>query len=261
MKSVTLATIALSALAGSLLQTTAEASPPTTGPRGRGCSYSASSDPSPAAGDDAMTGQVNAGPMIADAGGTLHCKIRVNVNNHAGGGVAADVSCPADSNGVIVCATTVDYTSGEYDQDYLCTSYQKPNGSWLYWHPSDDKGDLDPTNDEAGHWTANSNKPCSPATQISTGPIIDAIDAIDAILCIHLRKLSGPGPRNVYFIDTEGDVFVDLLLDNATHVPPDEAFERDWVQDLVWDCPYYTFPGTPSSNPDLNHNGEVVDWP
>ena len=244
MKRLTLATIALSALAGSMLQTTATASPPTNGPRGRLCSYSASSDPSPEAGDDAMTGQVNAGPLVADVGGTLHCIIRVNVNSHAGGGVAADVSCAADSNGIIVCATTVNYTSGEDDQDYLCTSYQKPDGSWLYWHPSDDKGDLDPTNDEAGHWTTNSNKPCSAATQISTGPIFDAIDALT---CPVLASNKGTGPGGLYHIDSEGDVFVDSNLNGIS--------ESDWQNDLVWDCPLYTFdPGNPDQA-----NGGVID--
>ena len=244
MKRVTLATIALSALAGSLLQTIAVASPPTPGPRGRGCSYSASSDPSPEAGDDAMTGQVNAGPMIGDPGGTLHCTIRVNVNNHAGGGVAADVACPADSNGVIVCGTTVNYTSGEDDQDYLCMKYRRPDGTWVYWHPADDKGDLDPTNDEPGHWSGNSNKPCSRAIQISTGPIFDAIDALT---CPELAKHEGWGPGNAYYIDSEGDVFIDFNGDGI--IQDDE---------IVWDCPLYTFPGTPTNNPDYNDGG-VVD--
>ena len=244
MKKVTLATIALSALVGSLLQTIAHASPPANdGPRGRLCSYSASSDPSPEAGDDAMTGQVNAGPMIGEAGGTLHCIIRVNVNSHAGGGVAADVSCPADSNGIIVCATTVNYTSGEDDQDYMCIAYQKPDGTWRYWHPADDKGDLDPTNDEPGHWTPNSNKPCSPATQFSTGPVWDAIDAI---LCPLLAQFEGWDPTMTFYIDAEGDVFIDIA-------PPDDMIQ--WETELLWDCPLYTFdPGNPDEA-----NGGVVD--
>ena len=249
MKRVTLATIALSALAGSLLQTIAVASPPTPGPRGRGCSYSASSDPSPEAGDDAMTGQVNAGPMIGDAGGTLHCIIRVNVNSHAGGGIAADVACPADSNGMIVCGTTINYTSGEDDQDYMCMSYRKPDGGWLYWHPTEVNDPIDPTDDEPAHWTPNSNKPCSRATQISTGPIFDAIDALT---CPEIAKHAGPG--NGYFIDTEGDVFIDMN-DNGDS---EASYDADWAAEWVWDCPLYTFdPG----NPDLLNGDGVVDYP
>ena len=252
MKSVTLATIVLSTLAGSLLQTGTSASPPADGPRGRGCNYSVSSDPSPEAGDDAMTGQVNAGPMLADAGGTLRCIIRVNVNSQAGGGVAADVSCPADPNGgVIVCATTVDYTSGEDDQDYLCMSYRKPDGSWLYWHPYDHKGDLDWRNDEPGHWTSTSDQPCTLPLQI-TGPGPDPVFLIDALTCPEIAAHAGVGPNNTYLIDWEGDILINL----HGHGPLKAHYEAHWENELIWDCPLYTFY---AGNADL-FDGGVVDW-
>ena len=239
MKNLTVATIALSAIAASL-QTPAAASPPAPGPRGRLCHYTPLH-----VGAGVKTAVIDAGPMIADPAGTLHCIIRVNVNSHAGGGVAAHVACAADSNGMILCSDTVTYWSGPDDQDYLCTSYQKPNGTWLYWQPSDDKGTLDPTDDEAGHWTSNSNRPCDPISQFSTDP---TFDLIDALTCPALFAHHGWGPGGMYYIDAEGDVFVGS---NGNGI-----FEADWQNDLVWDCPLYTFD---DGNPDQAVGG-VIDW-
>ena len=244
---LTLATITLGTLAA-LLPPTAEAGPITPGPLGRGCSYAAMSDPSPDADADAMTGQINAGPMIAQAGGTLHCIIRVNVNSHAGGGVAAHVECDADSTGVIVCVTTTSYASGDDDQDYFCMSYDRPHGAGtIYWHPADDKHTLDPADDEAGHWTTDATKPCAAATQISPRP---PFDSTDYTLCDLLKARAGPG--NGYFIDREGDVFVDTDADGDSAA----SYEADWYNELFWDCPLYTFD---DGNPDLA-NGGVVDY-
>lgn len=245
MRTRTLASLALAVVAATLAVPAAQAGPPVDGPKGRICSYDANSDPAPDADDDAMTGVIQGGPLVWDKPFTLHCHIQVNDPN-GGGSPAWDShadSTPVDSTGYHVAALgePINYISGETAQDYLCAQVDYSGGT-LYWHAANNGPDGLPgtLDDEAGHWTTVAGKPCSAATQISTGPAIDALfgildpvltildglerTVVDPILCSVLKQLyptlaNGP----LVFVDSEGDVFLGDQTEDS----------------LFWDCPTY----------------------
>jgi hypothetical protein len=132
----------------------APASPPTPGPSGERCRYSALSDPAPGAGDDAMTGEVHAGPLTWNRPFTVHCSLQVNDNVH--NGTSNDVwreSQRADATATTWVAympsRPVNYSSGEFDQDFLCTSVSWAGGT-LFWHGTTDPDGIPGTGDETG---------------------------------------------------------------------------------------------------------------
>jgi len=233
-----LAAVAISALATSFVAP-AQAGPPEPGPTGRLCGYFATSDPNPEAPTDAMTGVVYGGTLTWNQPFTLHCYLRVNINQHcptanhptcaAFDAHASSTEAPPGTHSATLSPTPVNYTSGEFDQDYLCTAVSYAGGD-LYWHPAEDPDGIPGTGDETtGHWTKDVTKPCSAATQFSTGPIIRFIDSV--IVCPVLLALNGSpvdGLGGVVWIDSEGDLF---LLG-----PPSLAT-------LFWDCQKYIGPG------------------
>lgn len=239
MRKLLLAAVATSALATSFVAPAAQAGPPAPGPSGRLCGYFATTDPNPDAPDDQLTGVTYGGTLTWDRAFTLHCYLRVNVNQHCA--TANHTACAAfdahagstqtapGTHAATLTPTAVTYTSGEFDQDYLCTAVSHAGGD-LYWHPSEDPDGIPQSGDEvAGHWTTDVTKACSAATQFSTGPIIRLID--EAIVCPVLKALDGSaadGLGGLVWIDREGDLFI--------LGPPD-------ITTLFWDCQKYVGPG------------------
>ncbi len=258
MRKLLLASVALCAIGTSFAVPAAQASPAVPGPTGPKCGYTAVSDPGPDAGPDAMTGEVHAGPLTWDRDFTVHCSLQRNDNVH--NGTSNDVW--RESQGAEGTATTwvahmpsrpVNYTSGENDRDYLCTSVTSAGGT-IYWVGAEDPDGIPGTGDESGgYWTSDPNRACSAATQFSTGPLIDLINGIviefvDPTLCEALKALRTVLPANpLVLIDREGDVFIDSDLDGIS--------EGDWQDDMFWDCEAYVdYPnpgndGTPVIDP------------
>lgn len=255
--------LAVTAVGTTFVTPAAEAGPPVTGPQGRLCSYSSVSDPSPDADADTMVGQTNAGPLVWDRPFTVTCTIQVDSNVHNGttndAYASGSASVAVGTNHVAIHRDAgFTYDSPEDSQDYLCTSVTYASGT-IYWHPTDPGPDGvagTPDDGEAGHWTTDSNKPCSAATQFSTGPFIDLLnetvfEPLDSlILCpilkeLHLLLFHDPATHpNDYngqapiYVDDDGDVYIDLDLTAPVEHP----------DDLFWDCPPYEF--DPTQDPD-----------
>jgi len=193
-----------------------------------------------------MTGATYAGPLTWDRAFTVHCYLRVNVNQHcadhpnctAFDAHASSTEAPPGTHTASMSPTAITYTSGEFDQDYMCTAVSYAGGT-VYWHPTEDPDGIPQSGDEvAGHWTTDVNKPCSAATQISTGPIIRLLnetvfEPLDALVICPLLKIldelfdSTGIPELRDAIDDEGDVFAGGKTEN----------------EMVWDCPVYVGDG------------------
>lgn len=260
MRKLLLASIAASAVITSLVAPVASAAPLPSGPSGARCGYDANSDPSPDAGPDDMIGEIDGGPLAWDRPFTLHCVIQVNNPLHSDPDTLAKNDAAAVGSGTAWVAVAppkqVAYQSGEFDQDYLCTEVVYAGGT-LYWSAASDPDGLPNTGDEVpGFWTTNASAPCNPATQTSTGPVVRLLEQleityVDPTLCAVLKQLHAvtPAPVGPLYIDTEGDVFLDLNLNGIT--------ESDWQNDLFWDCPLYTAYPLPGAD---GAAGGVVDF-
>jgi hypothetical protein len=245
-KKLALASLALSTVAMTFVAPAAHAGPFENGPRGRLCGYNASSDPAPDADADAMTGQVNGGPLAWDRDFVLHCTLQVDSNVHNGTSndtvhesIGAEPVSDTGNYLAILQPTPINYLSPEESQDYLCTSVTSGTTT-LYWRPTTDGPDGLPNtpDDVPGAWTTDPNTPCSAATQVSTGvstgPVIDLLnelvfEPLDVLVICPLLKILRPviGAGPVTFIDSEGDLF---LLGTTE-------------DDLFWDCPVYVDDG------------------
>ena len=200
------------------------AADPPPEPAGRRCAYAATTDPRPGAPEDRMTGEGYGGPMVGE--GTLICTLRVNSNRHDGPYVWRKEQ-PAVA-GVAAFAESLEYDSGDDDQDYLCTSWRQPDGTTLYWHPG--VPDQRPWRSEPGYWTTDGTAPCSAAVQI---PGYSLIDEIDYIVCSYLLQDGHTGPYDPQqpyrvYVDDDGDVYLD-----------DDGDGRIQGDEIFWDCPPY----------------------
>ena len=180
MRKLALASLAAGAIATSFSVPAVQASPPVDGPDGARCAYTATSDPAPGAGDDDMTGEVHAGPLAWDRPFTVHCSLQRNDNVHNGPSNdlwrESQAAQGNDARVAYMAPRSVNYTSGENDQEYLCTSVTHGGGT-LYWVGVADPDGIPASGDETGgYWTTYSSRTCSEATQAGTGPTCDLVD-------------------------------------------------------------------------------------
>jgi hypothetical protein len=229
--------VALVPLATSFVVPAAQASPRVDGPLGRNCSYAAISDPSPAAAEDDMTGQMYGGPLVWDRPFDLRCTLQVNANTHASTTYAHRETVSAASGGgqyvAVLPPTAFTYTSGYADADSMCTSVSYAGGR-LYWKagpPGPDR--IAGTADDDVGWSTDPNTSCT-YVGWDEGPIlppffepfsiVDALVVCPALMALHDRGV-GNGPA--VFVDREGDLFVGGTTE----------------ADLFWDCPVYVSDG------------------
>lgn len=148
---VRLLAVAISAVAAPPLPT--EAGPPVLGPSGNQCGYYAVADPAPDAPPDGMTGLVYGGTLAWDQPFTLHCYLRVNVNQHLTHHGFASVDEHAGStssqgtHSATLAPTWINFVAGVSEPQYLCTAVSFAGGT-LYWIGS------------RGVWTTDVTKPC-----------------------------------------------------------------------------------------------------
>lgn len=234
MKRLTLASVAIAAMSMSLMAPVAHAAQ-VDGPKGALCGYDANTDPAPDAGPDAMTGEMDGGPLVWDQQFTLICVLQVGSNIHNGPSNdgprnTADAVGSGSNYVAILPPTPINYDSPEGVQNYMCTELSY-SGGMLYYQPSNPGPDTLPhtLDDVPGYWTTDANAACSAATQISTKPINDLVfGTVDGIVCPVIAGLNptlANGP--VIFVDREGDVFIngqteaDLFYDCPVYVPAD----------------------------------------
>jgi hypothetical protein len=130
---------------------------PTDLPIGQKCRFNSTTDVTREAGW--QTGDINAGPLVTGATGTLVCSIHVNNNTHDG---VALVTETADATGVavVMAPRTLNYQATAADDVALCTAWIPTAGAPLYW-----RGGNTATAD-LGSWETSPSTQCGVATSI-----------------------------------------------------------------------------------------------
>lgn len=223
--------LALGTLAASLLVAPAAAGPPADGPTGYTCHFLSTADP----GTGDQVGEVTGGPMIWDRDFYLHCHLKVDHWTHSGP-ERADVhrpSFPHDGDvtpgEVAAFVAPVRYPLGDDEIAVSCTAVSWPHSTgpnWLYWHPA---------GSAPGHWTTEPTSPCfefGPDPEPLPDTVFRIVDgALCPVLAGRHEHPSAPGPGDRYYVDHEGDVFVD---DGGG------ISEARWRETFLWDCPPYS---------------------
>jgi hypothetical protein len=120
-------------------------------PAGRKCAFNSSTDVTREAGW--QVGDVNAGPLVTGAAGTLVCSIHVNNATHSGLAVVTET---VDAVGAVavMAPRPVEYRATAADDVVLCTRWVPVSGPTLYWTPGD------PLALNLGRWSTDPNALC-----------------------------------------------------------------------------------------------------
>jgi hypothetical protein len=133
---------------------------PVAGPEGRKCSFNSATDVMREPGW--QVGDINAGPLVTLADGTLYCKIVVNGWTHSS--PAAAVESVAAVGGVAVMAPRpLNYRATAADDISMCTRWDpadpaKPTLYWVNRYPFEG---TPPNPPNAGHWDDDPDAICN----------------------------------------------------------------------------------------------------
>lgn len=169
------------------------------GPSGVMCGLTAATDTSPDAAPGAMTGTVDAGPLLLTLDGVLRrgwlrCSIQLGYPQHAAPDVVVVTGTGTDV--AVVTPTAVAFTAAPETPVYQCTEVDFEGWGRLYWASNGLGG---------GNWTYDATASCDAGLSVDV-PLDDVtVAAVDPIVCPQLSAVFPP----------DGDV-------------PD-----------VWDCPPY----------------------